>query len=397
MNRDIKRSLAAALVAFSIAAPAMAQDGEIVIGNTMPYSGPLSAFGVVGRSVTAYFDRVNDEGGVSGRKVRVISGDDSANPAKTLELTRGLVERDRVLAMFSIIGAAPNLAIREYMNARKVPQLIVSSGATVFSATPENYPWTMGWTPSAETEGVIVGRDILVNHAGARVAVLYQNDDFGKDYLAGLRRALGDKADEVIVSVQSYETADPTVDSQIITLANSGATVFVNISTPKFGAQAIRKVAELRWQPAHYIAFAASSIGTVLEPAGIQNSEGIVTVKFIKDPTDPKWADDEGFKSWKNFMTRYLPNESQADSNAVIGYSQAETMHHILTLAGENPTRQSVMDAARSIDGLQLSMLLPGITLSTSATNYAPIRCLKLARFSQGAWEVRDDLICADE
>lgn len=395
MKNRLARPVMLAMAALALGAGPLAAADEIKIGNTIPYSGPLSAFGVVGRSLTSYFQMVNDTGGVNGHKVTLLSRDDAANPAKTVELTRELVERDRVIGIFAVLGAAPNIAIRSYMNGRKVPQLFTSSGATTLSATPDKFPWTMGWTPTSDTEGMIFGRNILKTTPDAKIAVLYQNDDFGKDYLAGLKQALGEKAG-MIVATQSYETADPTVDSQVITLANSGATVFVNISTPKFAAQAIKKVGELKWKPVHYLAFAASSIGTVLKPAGLENSEGIITVKFIKDPTDPKWQTDPGFLTWKAFMDKYMPGESQVDSNAVIGFSQAETMHHVLKMAGPNPTRASLMEAAKSIKDLQLTMFLPGITLNTSPTNYAPIRCLKLAQFKRGAWDEQDELLCSE-
>ncbi|CAH1663251.1 ABC transporter substrate-binding protein [Chelatococcus asaccharovorans] len=401
MKLSIKRAIFGSTVALALfATPVMARDGvtdtEVKIGNSVPYSGPASAFGITGRSLTAFFNKVNDEGGIAGRKVKLISLDDAYSPPKAVEATRQLVERDGVLAMFAVLGSANNVAIRNYLNAKKVPQLFTSSGATTLSENPAKYPWTMGWTPTYQTEGAVYGRHILKNFPDAKIAVLYQNDDFGKDYLVGLKNGLGDKANEMLVAVQSYELSDPTVNSQIISLQASGANVFVDITTPKFGAQAIKKVAELGWKPAHYISFVSSSVGSVLAPAGLDNAKGLLTVQFVKDPNDPQWAKDEGFMAWKAFMDKYMPGESQTDPNAVTGFSQAETMKHVLEMAGKDLTRDSLMKAAQNIKDLQLSMFLPGITLNTSPTDYAPVKCLKLAEFNGKSWTVQDELICAE-
>lgn len=401
MKLSIKHTLLGTMLALMAGAvPLFADEGvtdtEVKIGNTAPYSGPASAFGIVGRTIVAYFNQVNDNGGIAGRNVTVLSRDDGYSPPKAVEATRQLVERDGVLAMFAVLGSANNIAIRNYLNGKKVPQLFTSTGATTLSSDPEKYPWTIGWTPTSQTEGLVYARHILSNVSDAKIAVLYQNDEFGKEYLLGLKKGLADRADELIVAEQSYETSDPTVNSQVISLAASGANVFVNVTTPKFAAQAIRRIAEIGWEPKHYLSFVSSSVGSVLTPAGLENSQGIITVQFIKDPTDPKWADDEDFLKWKAFMDKYLPGESQIDMNAVIGYSQAETLRHVLEQAGESLTRESVRDAARNLKDVQLSMLLPGITLNTSATDHAPIKCLKLAEFHGESWAVQDELICSE-
>jgi branched-chain amino acid transport system substrate-binding protein len=401
----VRRSfISACLVVAATLAAATSSSGqegatstEAKLGNSVPYSGPASAFGVYGRTLTAYFNKVNDEGGIAGRKITITSLDDAYSPPKAVEVARQLVERDGVLAMVSVLGAANNVAIRNYMNTKKVPQLFTSSGATLLSSDPKRFPWTVGWTPTYQLEATVYGRHILQTKPGAKIAILYQNDDLGKDYLAGLKTVLGDKAKDMIVAQQSYETSDPTIDSQIISLHASGADVFMNITTPKFAAQAIRKIAELKWKPAQYVSFVSSSVASVLTPAGLDNSQGIMTIQFIKDPSDPQWANDPSFLEWKAFMNKYMPGESQTDNAVVIGYSQGETLRRVLESAGRNLTRETLLKAATNIKNLQLSMFQPGITLNTSPDDYSPIDCVKLAVFTGDSWKVQKDLICGGQ
>lgn len=395
ITRRLLLAAALALGATPVAAQGVAGETEVKIGNIMPYSGPASAYGIVGKTIVAYFNKVNEEGGIAGRQINIISLDDGYSPPKAVEAARQLVEREGVLAVFHPLGTASNIAMRGYLNAKKVPHLFTSTGATTLSATPDKFPFTVGWTPTYSAEGMIYARHILDNVENPKIAILYQNDDLGKDYLAGIEQVLGDRASELIVAKQSYETTDPTVNTQVISLHASGANVFVNVTTPKFGAQAIRKVAELGWKPAHYISFVSSSVGSVLTPAGLENSEGLITVQFIKDATDPQWAEDEGFKQWRAFMDKYMPDTSQVDNNVVIGYSAAETLKHVLKDVGKDLNRDTLMKSATSIKDLQLSMFLPEITLNTAPDDYSPVDCLKLARFTNGSWLPEKDLICS--
>jgi branched-chain amino acid transport system substrate-binding protein len=362
-----------------------ASDSEIRIGNTMPYSGPASAYAAVGKAAAAYFRMINDHGGVNGRKIKFISYDDAYSPPKTVEQARKLVEGDEVLFLVASLGTAPNSAIHKYMNARKVPHLFVSTGATKWG-DPKNFPWTMGYQPNYQSEGRIYAKYILAGHPAGKVAVLFQNDDYGKDVLKGLRDGLGDKAG-MIVAEAPYEVSDPTVDSQVVRLRSSGADIFVNIATPKFAAQAIKKVAELGWKPTHILNNVAGSIGSVLRPAGLQNSKGILSTAYFKDQTDPALANDPAVKEWTAFMDKYLPEGDKANNSHVSGYTIAQLTVRVLAACGDDLTRANVMKQAASLKDVELGMLLPGIKVNTSPTDYFPLKELQMRRFNGEGWE----------
>jgi len=364
-----------------------ASDTEIKIGNTMPYSGPASGYGAIGKSLAAYFAMINEQGGVNGRKINFISRDDGYSPPKTVEQVRKLVEEDQVLLLFQTLGTPPNLAIRGYLNDNKVPQLFVGSGADQWN-DPKHYPWTMGWQPSYGTESRIYARYILKNLPDARIAVLYQNDDFGKDYVNGLRAGLEDKAGKMIVATQSYETTDPTVDSQIVALHGSGADVLLTAAIPKFTTLAIRKVYDIGWRPTHFINSVSTSVGSVMKPAGIEKAVGIISGAFNKDPTDPQWQDTTEYAEWLAWMKKYNPSGNVADTLTVYGYATAQTMVAVFKASGNDLTRDNVMRQAASIRGLKLPMLLPGITISTSAEDYAPIKQMQLQKLDGTNWKV---------
>jgi branched-chain amino acid transport system substrate-binding protein len=371
-----------------------ATDTEIKIGNIMPYSGPLSAYGVIGTTEAAYFRKINAEGGINGRKITFISYDDAFSPPKTVEQARKLVESDEVLLIFQSLGTPTNTAIQRYMNARKVPQLFVSTGATKWN-DPQNFPWTMGWQPNYQDEARIYAKYILKEKPDARIAVLYQNDDFGKDYLKGLKDGLGDKAASMIVAEDAYDVAEPTVDSHIIKMQSLNANVFVDISTPKFAAQAIRKAAEIVWKPMHFLTNVSASVGVVMKPAGFEASQGIISSAYIKDPTDPQWKNDPGLQAWNEFLDKYYPEANRADGAIIYAYTAAQTLVHVLKACGDNLTRENVMKQATNIDGLELDGLLPGIKISTSATHFAPISQVQLMRFKGVTWERFGDIISA--
>jgi branched-chain amino acid transport system substrate-binding protein len=362
-----------------------ATDTEIKIGQTMPYSGPASAYGQIGRAEMAYFQKINDEGGINGRKIKLLSLDDGYSPPKAVEMIRRLVEQDEVLFIFQSLGTPSNSAIHKYMNAKKVPQLFVATGATKWGDPKEN-PWTMGWQPNYQTEGKIYAKDILTNHPNAKVAVLYQNDDYGKDLLKGLKDGLGDKAAKLIVAEASYEVTDPTVDSQIVSLKGSGADVFVNITTPKFSALAVRKVYDIGWKPEHYLNNVGASVGSVLVPAGLEKSVGLVTVAYLKDAVDSQWANDPGMKDFVAFMAKYLPDGKLADSNNVYGYSAAQTLVQVLKQCGDELTRANIIRQAANLKDLQLPLALPGIKINTSPTDFYPFESLQLQRFDGKQW-----------
>ncbi|MGB7100047.1 MAG: ABC transporter substrate-binding protein [Xanthobacteraceae bacterium] len=361
-------------------------DAEIKIGNAMPYSGPASALGATGKAEAAYFNMINAQGGISGRKIKFISRDDSYSPPKTVEVVRKLVEQDEVLLMFSVLGTPPNTAIQGYLNDNKVPQLFAVSGADKWN-NPRKYPWTMGWRPSYRVEARIYGRYILNNLPNAKIGVLYQNDDFGEDYLVGLREALGDRADKLIVATQSYETTDPTIDSQIVALQASGANVLVTAAIPKSAAQAIRKVYDIGWKPTHFLTSVSISVGAVMQPAGLEKCVGIITAGYLKDPTDRQWLDTPDYKEWLAWMKKYNTAGNVADSYNVYGYALAQTMVAVLKASGNSLTRESVMKQATSIHNLAVPMLLPGITLSTSADDFAPIKKMQLEKFDGATWQ----------
>jgi branched-chain amino acid transport system substrate-binding protein len=369
-----------------------ASDSEIKIGTTMPYSGPASAYGTIGKLETAYFSMINEQGGINGRKINVISRDDAYSPPKTVELVRQLVEQDQVLLTFNILGTPPNTAVQGYLNDNKVPQMFVATGADKWN-DPKKFPWTMGWQPSYRIEARIYGRYMLKNLPNAKVAVLYQNDDFGKDYLVGLREALGDKADKMIVATQTYETTDPTVDSQIVSLQGTGADTLLVAAIPKFAAQAIRKVYDLSWKPSFFLTNVSASVGSVMKPAGFEKAAGIITAGYLKDPNDPQWQSTKEYKDWLEFMKKYYPGGSLADVNNVYGYSAAQTLVEVLKASGDNLTRENVMKQAASIHDLKLPMLLPGISVSTSATDFAPIKQMQLQKFEGETWKLFGEVI----
>jgi branched-chain amino acid transport system substrate-binding protein len=372
-----------------------ASDTEIKIGNIMPYSGPASAYGVIGKTEAAYFNKINAEGGINGRKINFISYDDAYSPPKTVEQARKLVESDEVLLIFQSLGTPSNTAIQKYMNAKKVPQLFVATGATKWN-DPKQFPWTMGWQPNYQSETRIYAKIILKQNPGAKIAVLYQNDDFGKDYLKGLKDGLGTKAASMIVAEESYELSEPTIESQIVKLRAADADVFINISTPKFAAQAIRKIAEIGWKPTQYLVNVSLSVGSVIKPAGMENAQGIISSGYVKDPTDPQWKDDEGMKNWNAFLDKYFPEANRSDASVVYGYTVAQTMVQVLKQCGDNLTRENVMKQAANLKSLELDDLLPGIKINTSASDFAPIEQLQLERFEGDTWHRFGEVISAE-
>ncbi len=381
-------------LALAVAAqPAMAQkkyspgatDAEIKIGNINPYSGPASAYGAIGKAIGAYFAKINDEGGINGRKINYITLDDGYSPPKAVEQTRRLVEQDNVLLVFQPLGTPSNTAIQKYMNSKKVPQLFVATGATKWG-DPKTYPWTMGWQPNYQTEGKIYARYILENKPAAKIAVLYQNDDYGKDYLKGFKEGLGAKA-SLIVAEASYEVTDPTVDSQMVTLKASGADTFFNITTPKFAAQAIRKAYDIDWKPLHFLNNVSNSVGSVLTPAGLEKAVGIVSSYYLKDPTDPQWVNDAGYLEWLAWMKKYNPDGNLTDTFNVYGYTVAQTLAQVLKQCGDDLTRENVMKQAASLKNVAHPMLLPGITINTGADDFYPIEQMQLMRFNGKTWD----------
>ena len=381
----LKYASIAALLAAALASPTALAQNTIKIGNTNPYSGPASAYGAIGKSIGAYWQMVNDQGGINGRKVEWISYDDGYSPPKTVEMTRRLVEQDQVLLSFQSLGTPPNSAIHKYMNAKKVPHLFVATGATKWN-DPKSYPWTMGWQPNYQTEGRIYAEHILKNNPKAKIGVLYQNDDYGKDYLKGFKDGLGDKVGMIVKEV-SYEVADPTVDSQIVQLQASGADTFFNITTPKFAAQAIRKAYDTGWKPTHYLNNVSASPGTVLKPAGLEKSIGLISTQYIKDPTDPQWQNDPAVKEWVTFMKKYYPDGSLIQTENIYGYTVAQTLHQVLKQAGNDLTRANIMKQAASLKDFRPDTMLPGIRMNTSAGDYAPIESEQLVRFNGEKWE----------
>jgi len=367
-------------------------DAEIKIGQTMPYSGPASAYGVIGRTEAAYFKMINEQGGINGRKINLISLDDGYSPPKTVEQVRRLVEQEQVAFLFNTLGTAPNAAIRQYLNDNKVPQLFVSTGASIFS-DPKHFPWTMGFNPNYQTEAHIYGKYILATKPDAKISVLYQNDGFGKDYLIGLKEALGADRAGMIVKEASYETSEPTIDSQIVTLQGSGADVIVIGATPKFGAQAIRKTFDLGWTPVRIVSNVSSSVNAALKPAGLEKSKGLITATYGKDPNDPRWKDDPGLKTWKDFTTKYMSPTEFTDLNAVYGFGAAATMVQVLKQCGNDLSRENIMRQAANIKDLVLPMGLPGAAINTSPDNYSPIRQMQLSMFNGESWELFGDLL----
>jgi len=362
-------------------------DTEIKIGNIMPYSGPASAYGVIGRTEAAYFRKINAEGGINGRKINFISYDDAYSPPKAVEQARKLVESDEVLLIFDPLGTPSNTAIQKYMNAKKVPQLFVSTGATKWN-DPQNFPWTMGWAPNYQSEARIYARYILRERPNARIGVLYQNDDYGKDYLKGLKDGLGEKAASMIIAEDAYEVAETTIDSHVVKMKSLNADVFVDIATPKFAAQAIRKTGEIGWKPLHILNSVATSIGAVIKPAGFENARGIVSVAYLMDPLDPTWKEDPGMKAFDEFLEKYFPDGNRADALLVTGYNMAQTLVQVLKQCGDNLTRENVMKEAANLKEFRTTNLLPGITINTSPIDFAPVKQVQMARFTGERWQL---------
>jgi len=364
-----------------------ASDTEIKLGHINPYSGPASAYGLIGKTLEAYFKKVNAEGGVNGRKLTFVTYDDGYSPPKTVEQARKLVESDEVLLVFQSLGTPGNTAIQKYMNGKKVPQLFVATGATQFG-NPKEFPWTMGWQPNYQSEGRIYAKYILEKHPNGKIGILYQNDDYGKDYLKGMKEGLGAKAATMIVSELPYEVADPTVDSQIVTLKSKGADIFFNVATPKFAAQAIRKAAEIGWQPVHLLNNVSNSVGSVLKPAGLEASKGVLSTGYIKDSTDPTWKDDAGMKEWIAFMDKYFPDGDKTSSFTVYGYAVGQSLVQVLKQAGNELTRENVMKQAANLKNVEINVLLPGIKLNSGPNDFFPIEQMQMQRFTGDRWEL---------
>jgi ABC-type branched-subunit amino acid transport system substrate-binding protein len=372
-----------------------ATDTEIKIGNIMPYSGPASAYGVIGKTEAAYFKMINDAGGINGRKINFISYDDGYSPPKTVEQARKLVESDDVLFIFNALGTPPNSAIHKYMNAKKVPQLFVATGATKWN-DPKNFPWTMGWQPSYQSESQIYAKYILKEKPDAKIAVLYQNDDYGKDYLKGLVDGLGAKAASMIVAQESFETTEPTVDDHVVKLKSSGADVFIDIATPKFAAQAIKKVGEIQWKALHFLNNVSASVGSVLKPAGYENAQGIISAAYLKDASEPQWNNDPGMKEFDAFLEKNYPDGNRLDASTVVGYAVSQTLVQVLKQCGDDLTRENIMRQAANLKDFRVGLLLPGIKINTSPTDFAPISQLQLIKFKGEKWELFGDVINSD-
>src|ERR1700720_3366514 len=371
-----------------------ATDTEIKIGNIMPYSGPASAYGVIGKTEAAYFKKINDAGGINGRKINFISYDDAYSPPKAVEQARKLVESDEVLFIFNSLGTPSNSAIHKYMNSKKVPQLFVATGATKWN-DPKEFPWTMGWQPNYQSEAHIYAKYLLKEKPDAKIAVLYQNDDYGKDYLKGLKDGLGAKASN-IVAEESYETTEPSVDNHIVKLKATGADVFIDITTPKFAAQAIKKNSEIGWKPLHILNNVAASVGSVIKPAGYENSQGIISAAYLKDVSDPQWDNDPGMKQFLDFLAKDFPEGNKLDGSVIVGYGVAQTLVQVLKQCGDNLTRENIMKQAANLKEFRTEVLLPGVMINTSPTDFAPISQLQLERFKGEKWELFGDVISGD-
>jgi branched-chain amino acid transport system substrate-binding protein len=384
-------AVAAVLLAIPASGPSAAADGTIKIGNTAPYSGPASAYGTIARAEAAYFQMLNDQGGINGRRIEFITLDDAYAPAKTVEQTRRLVEQDEVLALFSSVGTAPNISVQKYLNIKKVPQLFVSSGATRWN-DPEHFPWTVGFNPTYELEGRIYAQYVLKTKPNARIAIIIPNEDAGKDYLKGFKEGLGEHLDQLVAQT-TYQTTDPTIDSQMVLMQQSGADVFFAEATPKFAAQAIKKAAAMGWKPQIILPSVSNSFSAVLEPAGLENSTGVVTGLYLKDPNDPRWASDPALKDWLAWMGKYQPGIPTGDLYNVQGYTAAQVMTAVLANCGDDLSRDNILKQAATLNRLAMPMLLPGITIHTEPTNVTPIRQLQMARFDGKSWVLFGDII----
>ena len=403
LERICLRACVAVAATIGALSPALVQknygpgvsDTEIKIGNIMPYSGPASAYGAIGRTEAAYFKMINDQGGINGRKLNLIQYDDAYSPPKAVEQVRKLVEGDEVLFTFQIIGTPSNAAVQKYLNARKVPQLLASTGASRFS-DPQNAPWTIAFNPNYQSEGRIYAKYILDKFPNGKIAVLWQNDDAGKDALKGLRDGLGDKAGSMIVADKSYELTDPTLDSQIVALRASGADILFTWAAPKGAAQTIKKVAELGWKPTFFLTSTATSVASVMRAAGIEHSQGIISVSYLKDPTDTIWANDAETKEWRSFMDKYMPDGDKTNGNHVYGYAAAQTLAQVLKQCGDDLTRENVMKQAASLKDFAPKMILPGIRINTSATDFRPIEQSQLMRFEGESWTLFGNVITGE-
>ena len=371
-----------------------ATDTEIKIGNIMPYSGPASAYGVIGKTEEAYFKKINAEGGINGRKINFVTYDDGYSPPKAVEQARKLVESDEVLVVFNPLGTPSNSAIQKYLNAKKVPQLFVATGATKWN-DPKDFPWTIGWQPSYQSEAHIYAKYLMKEKPDGKIAILFQNDDFGKDYLKGLKDGLGAKA-SMIIAEESYETTEPTIDGHIVKLKATGADVFISIATPKFAAQAIKKLAEIDWKPMHIVSNVSSSVGGVIKPAGFENAQGILSAAYAKDGADPQWDNDPGMKKFFAFLEKYYPDANKLDGSVVYGYGVAQTLVKVLEMCGDNLTRENVMKQAASLKDFAPDTLLPGVKINTSATNFAPITQLQMMRFKGEKWDLFGNIISGE-
>jgi branched-chain amino acid transport system substrate-binding protein len=372
-----------------------ASDTEIKIGNMGPYSGPNSIASSIPKTMTAYFKKINAEGGINGRKINFVTYDDAFSPPKAVEQVRKLVEGDEVLAVFGTMGTAVNTSIQKYLNTKQVPQLFVIAGASKFN-DPQNFPWTMGWQPTYRTEAQIYAKYLLQEKPNAKIAVFYQNDDFGKDYLGGLKAGLGDKAASMIVGEASYEITEPTIDSHIVKLKASGADVFFSFTTPKFAAQAIKRVGELGWKPMYFQSNTSATIGAVIKPAGFEHSQGIISAAFMKDPTDPRWKDDPGMQKFDAFLKQYMPEADRNDAFVMYGYNTAQTMVAVLKAAGDNLTRENVLKQAANMKDVEVDGVPPGVKINTKPTNYTPVSQLQLMRIKGETWELFGSVIGAD-
>jgi branched-chain amino acid transport system substrate-binding protein len=392
---------AALAVLTSLAAPGFAADTPgvtataIKIGQTMPYSGPASAYGTIGKAEIAYFNMINEQGGVNGRKIELISLDDSYSPPKTVEQVRRLVEQENVAFLFNTLGTPPNTAIQKYLNEKKVPQLFVATGASKWG-DPQHFPWTMGWQPDYRTEARIYAKYILKNKPNAKIAILYQNDDFGKDYIIGLKEVLGDKAKTMVIQEASYEVSDPAIDSQVVSLQGSGADTLLVAATPKFAAQAIRKVYDIGWKPLFLLTNVATSVGAVITPAGPEKAVGVISASYGKDPVDPTWKDDPGLKKWRDFMAKYYPEGDVSDASNVYGYGAAATLVQVLKQCGDDLSRENVMKQAANLKDFELPTTLPGIKINTSPTQFYPIRQMQLESWDGKSWKLFGDVISGE-
>ena len=399
----VRRLMLAGVLATALASLAHAEtkydpgatDTEIKVGNIMPYSGPASAYATIGKTEAAYFNKLNSEGGINGRKINFISYDDAYSPPKTVEQARKLVESDEVLLIFNPLGTPGNTAIQKYMNAKKVPQLFISTGAAKWN-DPKNFPWTMGWQPNYQAEARIYAAYILKNHPGKTIGVLYQNDDFGKDYLIGLHDGLGDQASKLIVIESSYETSAPTVDSQVVQIRSANPDIFVNVTTPKFAAQAIKKIAEIGWKPIHLLTNVSVSIGSVMKPAGYEASQGILSTNYLKDPKDPQWKNDPAMNEWRAFMNKWYPEGDQEDASTVFGYGVAKGLEQVLRQCGDDLTRENVMRQAANLN-FEIGIYLPGTKIKTSPTDFAPLEQLQMQRFEGETWHLFGPLMSGEK